>query len=111
MYNKRFTIAAYSIPPFLYLNEDLLVSGGIAHEGVRVLAGHLGFEYEYLVASNWFDFRPDGSVGGSLGHVSYYADDTFMNGTLYRYTLLRFCMEGQILPLTRVPSGRARCLT
>lgn len=68
---RRLRVSAYSPEPFLYADRATgAVLGGAAVDTLDLYARHLGFSYDLAPEPGWVVFRPDGSIGGTVGSVS-----------------------------------------
>ncbi len=70
LYGKDMVVAAYSVSPFLIIDDDSNIEGGVSHEIVKVLAEYFNFKYIPEVVVDYFVFHANGTVGGSLGEVN-----------------------------------------
>ncbi len=66
------TISFFGIIPSLYVKEGGRLEG-IDIDILDIIAHKYKFSYDTLVANNWFKFFPNGTIGGSLGHVCTYS--------------------------------------
>ncbi len=69
MHGKTFTVSTYSIPPFMYIDDNDVVHDGIAIRYVNTLAEHYKFNYISTFPGLYFQFYANGTVGGSMGEV------------------------------------------
>ncbi len=70
LYGKLLVASAYSIPPFMYIDENNVILDGIAIRFLNTLASHFNFRYNTTMPGLYWKVEPDGRVIGSVGEVS-----------------------------------------
>ncbi len=63
---QKLTISVFGIPPLLYSGDK---AEGIIIDVIRILSYQHNFNYDIIKSHDWFTFGPNGTIGGSLGHV------------------------------------------
>ncbi len=59
-------MGVYGIPPFLYENQQ-----GVIIDIIKILQSYHKFNCEIVMSDDWFNFGPDGTIGGTLGLVNF----------------------------------------
>ncbi len=67
--HKSLVVSSYALPPYLYMDNELNISGGVTYSIVNAIADHYGFGVTHVPANNWFIFYANGSIGGSIAPV------------------------------------------
>ncbi len=62
--------SAYAWTPYVIVDEDFNVQGGIAVEMFRAAAVYYNFNYDLKYDKLWFSFIENGTIGGSLASVN-----------------------------------------
>ncbi len=68
--NKSLTVTAYGLPPYLFIDKEMDINGGVMHDIVEILARYFGFQVKYIASNTWFIYYSNGTVGGALGPAS-----------------------------------------
>ncbi len=66
---KSLTVTAYGLPPYMLIDKEMNINGGVMHAIVEVLAKHFGFQVTYIAANTWFIYYSNGTIGGAIGPV------------------------------------------
>ncbi len=70
LYGDTFMANVFSEKPIIYVDQTTnKVTDGVIMDLLNIIAEKYKFSYEVTLSDSWFQFYPNGTVGGSLGEV------------------------------------------
>ncbi len=85
MYGKHLVASAYGWTPYVVVDDDFNVQGGVAVEMFRAAASYYNFDYDLKYDAGWFSFFENGTIGGSFASVIQPLNNMIFYLNVYHY--------------------------
>ncbi len=73
LYGDEFTTSVFSEKPIIHVDPiTSKVTDGVIIDLLNIIADKYKFSYNVILSDSWFQFYPNGTIGGSLGEVTFF---------------------------------------